>query len=192
MLDNFITKSVSSFSSLWFVGKLDKSFDPISEHRFYCPWAHVEADPGSEGSMPGWRLTLQSLLSLTERKSLKRPVIREVQNPNDSPAEVFLDAATVFKKVALYTHIVPFYHTVDSVLLCPALGKEHSGSVYYWCPPAACYVRLQRRDGFVGPCNYTNEVEPGPKFYLFYPAQTSRIEVVCALFGFCREVTSYK
>ena len=100
------------------VSRTDKPFNPISEHRFYCPWAQVEsptitptAHPSSSSSadskhntildshIPGWEMTLNSLLSLsTKFQALKRQSLDpnvatsghyDAEDSSLSPEEVF-------------------------------------------------------------------------------------------------------
>ena len=105
------------------VSRTDKPFNPISEHRFYCPWAQVESPPPApdlssllplsssssditndaalEYYVPGWELTLNSLISLsTKFRVLKRQSL----DPKDATTDDNLEGANVnaeevFKKV---------------------------------------------------------------------------------------------
>jgi hypothetical protein len=85
-----------------------KSFNPIHEHKFYCPWAQVEVDGQTdveEGS-PGWKLTLQALiLFVTNTKTQKRVMVGHLPGESTSSApSVEPDpsmAGDIFKRVKI-------------------------------------------------------------------------------------------
>ena len=109
------------------VSRTDKPFNPISEHRFYCPWAQVESSPPApnmsslppsssssssssavmndtalENYFPGWELTLNSLISLsTQFSAVKRQSLNTnvTTTTDDNAEETNFNAEEVFKKV---------------------------------------------------------------------------------------------
>ena len=91
--ENTESRSISCHICNRHVNKVDKPFNPLTEHRFYCPWAQVESPQQTASSsssptpgrslrdgIPGWKLTLNSLVSLS---TVPRPInIHSFENDN--------------------------------------------------------------------------------------------------------------
>jgi hypothetical protein len=101
------------------VRKHSKPFNPLLEHKFYCPWAQIDANVADQSTaiddrdnIPGWKLTLLSILSIDSngRRAQKRQsfvgrganysIIRApVNNLNPESTETAMSPEGIYKRV---------------------------------------------------------------------------------------------
>lgn len=82
-----------------------KPFNPLKEHKFYCPWAQIDTPiAAEEEDSPGWKLTIQTLISFVASSKPQKRAMVSTSHPTSSYADQAIDLPTlpaddVFKRV---------------------------------------------------------------------------------------------